>query len=227
MWPARCTALRRRRQHGTTLVETVVALAVLSAALVGIFGVVSLAVGFFVAHGNRLDTQQAARRAFERVTEELRWAERILPDPLCPPRGLCAERVTASIPSGNPYRRDRAYDVMFQLNRRDAEIERTVNRGTNNVAAHITGLVISYFDAAGRPAGAAHDVTHVRVLVTAAARRTYPMSWEGSVAIRNWRQAPPTPAASPTPVWRPTPRFRFEPAPNRVPVPPSPPLAPP
>ena len=206
---------RPRRRPGMTLVEIVVALALVSAALAGIFGVASMAVRFSATHGNRLDTQQAARRAFDRVTEELRWAERIVPDPACPPRGLCAERVSAYVPPGNPYRRDQAYDVTFQLNRRDAEIERTVNRGTNNVAAHITGFALSYLDALGRPAGVAHDVTHLRVLVTAAARGTYALSWEGSVALRNLRPIPSTPVPSPTRVWRPTPRYRFEPAPMR------------
>jgi hypothetical protein len=125
------------------------------------------------------------------------------------------------VPAGNPYRRDQPYAVTFQLNRRDAEIERTVNRGTNNVAAHITAFAVSYFDALGRPAGAARDVTHVRILVTASTRHTHGLSWEGSVAMRNLRPVPPTAVPSPTPVWRPTPRHRFEPAP-RPPTPPPP-----
>jgi hypothetical protein len=201
-----------------TMLEIVVTLALLSAAVAGIMGVWHLTLRFSTTHGNRLDTQQAARRAFERVTEELRWAERIVSDPLCPPRGLCADRVTAYVPVGSPYRRDQAYDVTFQFNRRDAEIERRVNRGTNNIAAHITDFAVSYFDALGRPAGAARDVTRLQIMVAAAARNTHALSWEASVAMRNLRPAPPTPGPSPTPVWRPTPRHRFEPAPARPPT---------
>jgi hypothetical protein len=204
--------------RGTTLLEIIVALALVSAAVAGAAGVTMMTARFSTMHGTRLDTQQAARRAFERVTEELRWAERVVADPSCPPFGLCADRVTAAVPAGNPYRRDQPYDVTFLFNRRAAELERRVNRGTNNVAAHVTGFVISYYDAAGRPAATADDVRRLHIALAAAAPGTHTLSWEATVAIRNLRPAPPTPPPTPTPVWRPTPRHRFEPAPVRTPA---------
>jgi prepilin-type N-terminal cleavage/methylation domain-containing protein len=216
-----------RPPRGFTVIELIVSLAVLALALAGLGGLARTATRVSRLHEERLDAQQAARRAVERITEELRWAEAVVADPLCVPTGLCAERVTVRIPPGNPYRRDQPYAVTFQHNPRQREVERRVGRGVNNLASLIQAVRFTFLDAQGVPAASPNDVTRILVTLIVTPRTSAAVTIESGVALRNVRVPAPNPTVGPTPspVWRPTPRPPVIPFPAETP--PAPPGAPP
>jgi hypothetical protein len=206
----------RTGPHGVTVLELVVSLSLVAAviAAVAAFGRTTARVTH--VHDGRLDAQQGARRALERIIEELRWAEHIVPDPLCG-GGLCPNRVRARIPSGNPYRQDQAYEVTFQHNPGQQEVERRVGMGTNNLAALVQRVEFTYHTSDGRTAAHPSDVARVGVSLTVATRAGPPLMLNGGVALRN-RHAiailpspSPTASSSPPPMWRPSPRRTFSP----------------
>ncbi|MBI3998195.1 MAG: hypothetical protein HY355_04110, partial [Armatimonadetes bacterium] len=190
-------------------------------AVIGVLGLVRMTTRAAWVVESRLDAQQHARRAVERLTEELRWAEDVVADPGCAPGGLCADRVTVRIPAGNPYRRDLAYDVLFQRDARGRELERRVGRGVNNLASSVDRLSVAYFTAAGAPAVRPEDVTSIRIALVVTPPGGPPAVVESEVALRNRR----VPLSTPTlrPVWRPSPRGPWEPIPPDRVVPVRPP----
>lgn len=197
---------------GLTMLEVMVALSLAALAAAGLFGVARMTARNVQITEGRLEAQQGARRGLERVIEELRWAEAVIPDAACAPAGLCPDRVTVRVPPGNPYRRDQGYDVVFQHNPRQREIERRVGRGTNNLASAVDRVELTYLDAAGRPAATPDQVTRIGIRLVVRPRGGTDADVASEVALRNRRLAqPPTPA--PTPVWRPSPREFGEPLP--------------
>lgn len=199
--------------RGLSMLELIVALSLLALAATGLLGLVRVGTRTAQITENRLEAQQGARRAIERVIEELRWAEAVVPDAGCAPAGLCSDRVRVRIPSGNPYRRDQAYEVAFQHNPRQREIERRVGRGVNNLASAVDRVGMTYLDAEGVPAVAAADVARIRVALVVRPRGGPEAVIESEVALRNRRGAEPAPP-SPTPVWRPSPRRPDAPIPR-------------
>ncbi|MGQ0548623.1 MAG: PulJ/GspJ family protein [Armatimonadota bacterium] len=197
---------------GLTMLELMVALSLVALAATGLFGVARMTGRNVQITESRLEAQQGARRALERVIEELRWAEAVIPNAGCAPAGLCVDRVTVRVPAGNPYRRDEGYDVVFQHNLRQREIERRVGRGTNNLASAVERVELTYLDAAGEPAAAPEAVARIRIRLVVRPRDGAEADVTSEVAMRNRRIVrPPTPA--PTPVWRPSPRGIGEPLP--------------
>lgn len=221
-------AAAHRSLHGFTVIELIVSLAVLALALVGLGGLARTATSVSMLHEERLDAQQAARRAVERIVEELRWAEAVVADPLCAPTGLCAERVTVRIPAGNPYRQDQPYTVTFQHNPRQREVERRVGRGVNNLASLIQTVRFVFLDAQGVPAASPNDVRRIHLALIVTPRTSAAVTIESGVALRNVRVPAPNPTVGPTPspAWRPTPRQPVIPLPAGTP-PPAPPGGPP
>ncbi len=213
---ARARPGRRLGDAGVTIIELVVAMSLISAVALGATGLVRTAARAAQVHGDRLDTQQGLRRAIERITEELRWAEAAVADSACGPTGLCPDRVSVHIPGGNPYRQDQPYDVIFQHNPRQREVERRVGRGVNNLAALVDGVAVTYLDADSRPAVTPAAVTRIRIALTARPRDGPPFVLESEVGLRNHRVRLTSPSASPsaTPVWRPSPRGVGQPAPG-------------
>jgi hypothetical protein len=215
---------------GFSFVELVLSLSLLAAALTGIGAVTHTAIRMTALHERRLDTQQAARRGLERVMEELRWAEAVIGDPACG-GGLCPSRVRVRVPRGNPYRADEAYEVTFQHNPAQRELERRVGGGVNNLASLIRHVDFRYLDADGSPAADPGAVTHIRLTLVAAPPPGAPFpgapfTVESEVGLRNRRPAERV-LPSPTPVWRPAPRWLRSPAPPAGTSPPAgTPLAP-
>ncbi len=191
--------------RGLSMLELIVALSLMALAASGLLGLARVATRAAQIIEGRFEAQQNARRAIDRVIEELRWAEAVVPDAGCAPAGLCPDRVRARIPSGNPYRQDLAYEVVFQHNPRQREIERRVGRGVNNLASAVDRVEITYLEAGGVPATTAADVARIRVALVVRPRGGPEAIIESEVALRNRRVAEPAPP-SPTPVWRPTPR---------------------
>lgn len=190
-------------ERGWSAIELVIALTLLALAAVSLWGIAGAASRASVLHAGRLDAQQGARRALERVTEELRWAAEVVADPACGPAGLCPDRVAVMVPPGNPYRRDQAYQVTFRYNPVQREVERRVGGGVNNLASLVDRVAFTYLDAAGRPAAGAPAVARIRVALTLVPRDGHAITVESEVGLRNWRL--PYVRSSPAPAWRPTP----------------------
>lgn len=199
--------VRRRKaaNAGLTLLELMVALSLVAMAATGLVGVARMTARSIQITETRLEARQGARRGLERVIEELRWAEAVMPDAACAPTGLCLDRLTLRIPPGNPYRQDQGYDVVFQHNPRQRELERRVFGGTNNLASEVDRIELTYLDDRGGPAAMADQVTRVGIRLVVRPRGGAEADIATEVALRNRRRVqPPTP--SPTPVWRPSPR---------------------
>ncbi len=110
--------------RGVTVLEIIVALAILVVALVSLYGLVSNAVRSFGVGEDFLDVQQNARVALEKFEEEARWTTGLVTaadynartpgtsHAACTPE-LCPDRVIFNIPRGNPIIQDCAYYVLY------------------------------------------------------------------------------------------------------------------
>ena len=196
-------------ERGWSMIELVIALTLLAVAAAGLWGLSGTASRASALHAGRLDAQQGARRALERVTEELRWAAGVVADPGCGPSGLCADRVAVMVPPGNPYRRDQAYQVTFRYNPVQREVERRVGGGVNNLASLVDRVAFTYLDAARQPASSAAAVARIRVALTLVPRGGHAVTVESEVGLRNWRLPYVRPSSSPA--WRPTPSESWAP----------------
>jgi hypothetical protein len=187
-------------------------LSLLAMAFVGLAGLGQTAIRATRVQEARLDVQQAARRGLDRITDELRWAETVLPDPQCG-SGLCPDRVTIRIPAGNPYRRDASYTATFQHNSAQRELERRLGLGVNNLASFIDRVEFRYLDANGAPVSDPGAVARIAVALVAQTPDGPVVVVESTVALRNFRH-PRRRAPSPTPVWRPAPQWLRPPGPR-------------
>ena len=156
-----------RRSDGFTVIEVVVVMALLGVALGGIFGTVRLAFQSMAMTERQLESQQSVRVAVDRMVEELRWGEAVLPDPLC--GGLCPDRVTVRVAPHNPRRPGLAYVITFRRDAAQRELERRVGAVVNNLAGAIERLDFRYFDTAGALTAQPAEVVRIEVSVTAAA----------------------------------------------------------
>lgn len=223
-WQQASGAPARRSPGGFTLIELAVSLSVLTLALVGIGGLARFTTRVSLLHGERLEAQQAARRAIDRIVEELRWAETVVADAMCAPVGLCDNRITVRIPPGNPYRQGQPYTVTFQHNPRQREVERRVGRGVNNLASMIQTVRFTHLNEHGMPAAGPIEVRRIHVRLIVAPRTTHAITLESGVVLRNVRTPTPGPTLTPAPApeWRPAPRDPAFPVPTGTPPPVSP-----
>ncbi len=212
---------------GWTILESILSLSLAAAVIAAAAGLARTAMRAATLTESRLEVSQGARRAIERVTEELRWAEAVLDDPACPPSQLCPSRVRVRIPRGNPYRQNLTYDVTFQHNPRQREVERRVGLGVNNLAANIDSVTFTYLMADGMPASLAPEVAKVHVVMQVRHGGGAAVTIEGEVGLRNRRAAFATPPfATPTPwsTWRPSVRGPTDPVPPEQITPVGPPM---
>jgi type II secretory pathway pseudopilin PulG len=171
----------------------VVVLAIVGTALGAVFGMIQGMFRGMALTERTLEVQQNARGAVDRVVEELRWAEEVLPDAPC--GGLCPDRISVRIAAHNPRRPGQTYVVTFQRDPLQRELERRLSGAVNNLAGSIDGLAFRYFDAGGAPTSTPQEV--VRVEVTVAAGSAPPLAVSRMVAtdvfLRNHPPASPVP----------------------------------
>ena len=205
----------RGRARGSMVLEVLVATATSAVALLGVYGIMMTALRSYGATEGLLEAQQAARFVIERISEEARWAEGVVPDFRCRPDLLCPDRVTLRIPPWNPLRPGVDYQVEWWFDAAAQMIIRRQGRQAEPLGSGFVGMAVRYFAADGTPADRPEDVTRIRLSVTAGraavgqARRTL----EIDILLRNRLEAPadggqtfPAPAPPDAPVWRPTPR---------------------
>lgn len=199
-----------RQAGGFTLVELAAGLALLGLTASAVYLTATASRSVQVLDRAR-ETQQALRTALDRLAEELRWAEAVLPDPGC--RGLCADRLTAQVPAGNPLRGG-PYVVTFRRDARQREVERRVGRGVTNVAGSVDALAFAYFTGSGAPATRAEEVRRVAVLIegspggvgTGRQRVAVEVFLRNTSAVGS--PGAPSPSPPPSPAARPTPDLR-------------------
>lgn len=167
------------------MIEVLVGLSLAAAVGAGAAAVAGASARWVIAHEARLDAQQGARRALDRMAEELRWAEAVMPDPACGGSGLCATRVRAWIPAGSPYGQGQAYAVTFLHNPAQREAERRVERAVVNLASLVDGLEFSYLDAGGVPTLEPARVVRLEINLVASPRGGPPVVLRTGVALRN------------------------------------------
>jgi hypothetical protein len=151
---------RWRDARGLTLLEIMVALAILIVALVAIWGLAANAIRSFGVGEDFLDIQQNARVALEKFSEEARWASSIvsgvpLGGPVCL-GGLCPDSVAFEVPDSNPLIPGCRYQVRFYRNAASNTFERRIlpvvgscpTAGTQSLAAHVANLTFLYCNAA-------------------------------------------------------------------------------
>lgn len=210
---------------GWSMLELVLSLslaAAVGAATVGLARAVGLGLAMTES---RLEVTQAARRGLERVTEELRWGEAVVGDPACGPTLLCRARVKVRIPPGNPYRRASAYEVTFQHNARQRELERRVDTGVNNLSANVDDVTFQYLSASGTPASTPESTASIHITLRLRHHAGATLTIADAVGLRNHR-APSPPIPTPWPTWRPVPRGPIDRVPVQPMIPPGP-LGPP
>ncbi len=197
------------------MLELVLSLSLAAAVVTAAAGLARTTMRAVALTESRLEVNQGARRAIERVTEELRWAETVVDDPACPPSSLCPSRVRVRVPRGNPYRQSLGYDVTFQHNPRQREVERRVGLGVNNLAANVDGVTFTYVTSAGTAATSAADVAKIHIVMQVRHRDGAAVTVESEVGLRNRRAPSSTTLAPPTPwpTWRPPVRGPRDPVP--------------
>ena len=155
----------RAPEGGLTLIELVVVLALLGAVLGAVSGMIRNTYTSMALTERALEVQQNARIALDRMTEELRWGEEVLADPLC--GGLCPDRISVLVSPHNPRRPGQAYVITFRRDAVQRELERRLGLAVNNLAGSIESLAFRYFDRTGAPATRPQDVVRVEVAVVA------------------------------------------------------------
>ncbi len=207
--------------RGLTLIELVVGLALAAVVLVSIYAVIATTMRSFIMTEDLLDVQQAARGVLDRVTEEMRWAEAVLPDMRCRPALLCVDRVTLRIPANNPLQSGADYDVAFRHDPRAQVVVRQQDRRTESLGDAITRVEFRYFTAGGAEATNPEDVARIQMAITVtrtASGREQQRTLQTLVLLRNVH--PPAAAVPEEPVPLETP---FAPRPQpRSPSTPSP-----
>lgn len=165
--------------RGVTVLEILIAMAILVVALVALYGLVSNAIRSFSVSEDFLDVQQNARVALEKFEEEARWTTGLVTAanynariPVtshvpCTPE-LCPDRVIFNIPRGNPIVQDCAYYVLYRRKitnefvrevKPDPNLTDNPTYGTgscvssseNVMAAYVTQMVYHYCSGATPP----------------------------------------------------------------------------
>ena len=171
--------------RGFSLPELMVSLAILGLVLGGVFGVLRSGLIAYAWGSARVDAQQSARIALDRMARELRGAG-------YDPTGAGLAPVAAAAPSSVTFQKDAGSggavepaSVTFVLRPGESVLRRDAGAGgAQPVIDNVRRLAFTYFDRAGAPTTDASRVAAVRIeLEVGAAGRVAVM--ETTAAIRN------------------------------------------
>jgi len=154
-----------RRTDGMTLAELLVSLAMLAFVLAAVFSVLHSALKTYGWGSARVESQQSARLALERMTTELREAG-------YDPRGAGIQPIVTAQPTLVTFQRDLNGNgivdatrerVTFVLRPRESVLRRDAGGGAQPIINGVRRFALSYFDRAGRPVSDPASVTLVRI----------------------------------------------------------------
>ncbi|MDR7544987.1 MAG: prepilin-type N-terminal cleavage/methylation domain-containing protein [Armatimonadota bacterium] len=174
--------------RGVTLVELVMALALLSLALGSIYGFVLTGGRSARVTNDLLQTQAQVRAAMDNVVDEIRWAQRVT--------AASAASVTLLVPQSTPFSPSSPYTVTFAYDagtqtltrREDPDADGPSAAGAPvDLAYGLASLTFEYFDNNGISLGSSpadlDAVARVRMAVTAMRDQTI-RSFAGDAALR-------------------------------------------
>ncbi|PYO57824.1 MAG: hypothetical protein DMD83_07175 [Candidatus Rokuibacteriota bacterium] len=156
-----------RPAGGLSLAELLVSLAVLGLVLAGLFGILHSGVKAYGWGVARVESQQAARVALERMARELREAG-------YDPRGAGIQPVVAAAPALVTFQRDLNGNgvvdptrerVTFLLRAGESVLRRDAGGGAQPIIENVRRFGLTYFDSAGAPTTAPARVRSVLIRV--------------------------------------------------------------
>ena len=177
-----------RPAGGLSLAELLVSLAVLGLVLAGLFGILHSGVKAYGWGVGRVEAQQAARVALERMARELREAG-------YDPRGAGIQPVVAAAPALITFQRDLNGNgvvdptrerVTFLVRAGESVLRRDAGGGAQPIIENVRRFGLTYFDSAGAPTT---DPARVRsVLIRLEVGLAGPVAvMETQVSVRNNR----------------------------------------
>jgi type IV pilus assembly protein PilW len=152
---------------GVTLAELLVSLSVLGLVLAGVFGILHGGLKAYSWSVGRVDAQQTARLALDRMATELRAAG-------YDPRGAGIQPVVAAASSLVTFQRDLNGNgvvdstrerVTFLLRPGESVLRRDAGGGAQPIINGVRRFRLVYFDGAGAPTGDPSRVASVRIEV--------------------------------------------------------------
>jgi len=177
-----------RLAHGFSLPELLVSLAVLGLLLAGIFGLLRGGIGAYAVGSARVEGQQAARVALERMVKELREAG-------YDPTGAGIAPIVTAAPDRVTFQRDlnkngvvdaTSERVTFVLRAGDSVLRRDAGAGAQPIVEGVRRLTLTYFDRAGVVTTDPARVASIRISLDVGL--TGPRSvMETQVSLRNYR----------------------------------------
>jgi len=150
---APCAALRRaaRDRTGFSLVELLVVVAVLGLTMAGILGLLRVSLESYGLGASRVEAQQSARVALERMVKELREAG-------YDPTGAGVVPIVEAGPTHVAFQRDLDGDGLVDATRervtfllRGTVLRRDAGAGAQPIINGVRSFALTYFDHEGRP----------------------------------------------------------------------------
>jgi len=147
---------------GFSLGELLVALAVLALALAMALGALRAGLGVYAWGAARVEAQQSARAALDRMARELRGAgfdagaSGLAPLVVAAPSSVTFQRADTAAPGA-------AARVTYLLRAGDTVLRRDAGAGAQPIADNVRRLAFSYFDRAGVPTSDPARVASVRI----------------------------------------------------------------
>jgi type IV pilus assembly protein PilW len=177
-----------RCAEGVSLVELLVSLAVVGLLLAGVFSILRSGVGAYGWGAARIEAQQSARLALERMARELRGAGY---DPtgagIAPIVVAAPDRVTAQGDlNGNGVVDATRERVTYLLRAGESVLRRDAGGGAQPIIEGVRRLTLTYFDAGGTPTTDPARVAVIRMALEVGSGAATTVM-ETSVAIRNQR----------------------------------------
>jgi prepilin-type N-terminal cleavage/methylation domain-containing protein len=168
----------RNRAAGFTLIETLVAVMVLTILMVGVFSTINKAQGYYRIEGQKVDFTQQQREFIDQFTRDLHQAGFPSANSLGPANAaLAAQGLTTFQPDGNSLTMSGDLDgtgvqtVTYDYNAACACLRRTVgagvaSAGVENVLDPGAAGIFTGYDKTGAPTLVTADIRSVRITFT-------------------------------------------------------------
>jgi len=177
-----------RSTRGYSLVEALVASAILGLVMAGTLGLLQSGLRAYRWGSARVEAQQSARVALERIAKELR-------DAGYDPRAAGIEAIVAAEPARVTFQRDLDGDgvvdgtserVSFLLRAGDSVLRRDAGAGAQPIVTDVRRFALTYFDHAGGPTTDPAAVASIQVEIEVGPAEP-PITMQTQVALRNRR----------------------------------------
>jgi type II secretory pathway component PulJ len=154
-----------RAADGVSLAELLVSLAILGLVLACVFGALDGALRAYGWGARRVEAQQSARLALERMAAELREAG-------YDPTGVGVDAIVVAAPTLVTFQRDLDGNgvidsarerVTFLLRPGESTLRRDAGGGAQPIIDGVRRFRLTYFDGAGQPVSAPAEIASVRI----------------------------------------------------------------